>query len=250
MQNGTFFTAKRNRNTNLLFFLFLLFFGCNSVDKDWAETHKINSLESYKEFLIKHPDSEYTLQCNHSIDSLEWIDASSPLDTNKINNYIETYKNGKYLSIAQEMIDSIRWKTIANTKDIKKIENYMVSNPDSKYLDEANDMIWALRWPPVKVKEASFVLIYKNGEAPMYSSTTLSMGLSYTVGSDADLQTTGNQVIIWRNFSKKEISKYKKIDLRPGIAYLKTGDGFKFIKKVDLNKSDLQLCKEFGVSAN
>jgi hypothetical protein len=57
-----------------------------------------------------------------------------------------------------------------------------------------------------------------------------------------------NKVYIWRDFSEQETYEANKHGLRVGLAYLRTSDStFKFIRKIELNNSDKELCAEFGI---
>ena len=59
-----------------------------------------------------------------------------------------------------------------------------------------------------------------------------------------------NTIIIWRNFSNNERDvKAKSLGIIIGNAYLwESNTSYKFVRKVDLKKSDKELCVEFGVS--
>lgn len=65
---------------------FILLVSCDTTKIDWEKAKKINTFESYKEFIEQHPFSEYSSQAHKEI---EWIISIQKLEDNNKDVQIE-----------------------------------------------------------------------------------------------------------------------------------------------------------------
>ena len=258
--------------------------GCNSNKKDWENAKSLNSLIGYKNFLTNHPNDEFTQKAIFMIDSLEWTEAFASYDTIRIRSYIKSHTSSRYLENAKFTLDSLDWVVILKTHNTDSLELFIKDHTSSKFLStsicamdslewkiafysrdttslsqyikkypnspnalKAKDIISKQQIQPVKIGKINSVSIYTKDGGHAYGM------LMFYTGNSGMAQSSGGmppEVIIWREFSAGSIANAKKLGVKPGIAYLNEGaNKYKFIRKVDLNKTDEQLCAEFGVSS-
>ena len=128
------------------------------------------------------------------------------------------------------------------------IKNHTTSNyfKNSANKRTKKDKYWEIYWPPYKIDQANSIYIGYTDHGFTYGA----MQFSFEEGKA--LEFAGgqgpNKVVIWRDFDKVSLSKAKDLGVFAGVAYLKTEDNsYIYIRKVDLNKSDKDLCVEFGI---
>jgi hypothetical protein len=187
--------------------------GCSSVENDWQSAKQTNTSEVYKDFLEKHMDSPFADSAKIAIENLIWQRVQK-------ENTIEGY-----------------------------IIGYVKAYPDGRYVESAREAIWTIRWPPVEITTANSVTICSNGGCVISGEIMYPLS-GFFGGQKRDPEPGGpNRVIIWRDFSSDEAITASKLDLRSGVAYLRTDSGeYKVIRKIDLKKSDDELCAEFGIT--
>jgi hypothetical protein len=96
----------------------VLSLGCATTKTDWENACRANRIESYKLFMVSHPNSEYSSEANKRCQAL--IQES----------FIEAKKS--FIEAKQ-------------AKDIVELEKYVEKYPDSEYVSEANDLIKRMR---------------------------------------------------------------------------------------------------------
>jgi hypothetical protein len=92
----------------------------------------------------------------------------------------------------------------------------------------------------VTMEGSSYVPSVLTGDKPETSTNRQGM-----LGASVPMEPV---VYIWRDFAEEEVATAKKIGLKPGQAYIKDKDmKYRAIQKVDLSKSDKEICTEFGI---
>jgi len=244
---------KKHFKLNQFTFLFcfsLFLFSCNSVEKDWQKAELKNSKEEYRKFIRNHPSGTYTERSKIILDSFECKDILKEINSDTLELFLTKHVASIFLKKHPELLDSIDWHIAIYSKDTVKYRNYINKYPKSYNLQTALDSIWSLKWPPYHIVYGPHsIVIHSHGKQIVIGQSFVGLvedeenGRAY-VGP----KPTGGVIDIWRNFTEKEKIKYSKIGILPGLAYYHVGyDKLKFVKKIDLAKSDLELCREFKI---
>ncbi len=262
--------------------LSLFFSGCNNIEKDWKNAKETNSISVYQSFIKNHSSSVYKEKAQNAIDSIELasilkapnVDSlkifiknhSASIYKNKATNiidslelifilkfhnpdslnlFIKTHSNSLFLTNSKSAIDSVDWNIAVYSRDTVALRNYINKYPNSNKKQQAENLILNIKFPPVTISNANSLCIGSKGKGVIYGD------LQFKMNGAGPMEAEGkgpNKVYIWRDFLKDELPMAKKQGLHVGAAYLKTNnDKFKFIRDVDLTKSDKQLCAEFGI---
>jgi hypothetical protein len=235
--------------------LAILLISCNTSEKDWNNTKMINSKTSYQEFIKQHPSSIFAESAQKAIDSFEWVAVINTHNIDSLELFMENHMSSIFLTTSVDAMDSIEWNMAYYSRDTTKLNSYIKKYPNSNNKQKAEDIIWEINWPPVKVEKANSLSIFNQGHQYAYGMQMFYQGASGVAQFFGGMTPS---VYIWRDFSKgiympiEEMTKLaRNLGLRPGVAYLLVKDNrFKVIRKVDLNKTNEQLCAEFGVSSN
>lgn len=191
-------------------FMVLTLSGCSSENSKWEETLKINTITGYK-------------------------------------NYIKSYPEGKFLKASSDSIESLEWVAAFSSKSDSLLQDCIVKYPESRKVDDAKDLQSQIKWPVIELNKADCIEIYDNG-------IVHSLGLHFynydgwdniEYINDSQIPKT---IVVIRSFSDYDLMTKKNLRLIKGVAYLKLKDGYRYIKKVDLSKSDKELADEFGIN--
>jgi hypothetical protein len=216
---------------------------------DWKKTVEDNSITAYKNFMKAYPNSKNSEEVKNIIENLEWSEAFSSKNDSILKSCVLKYPNSGHLSEALKIIEELEWKRAFETKNDSLIRYCMETYPHSPNIEESKHLLSQIRWPIIIVKKVMTVQIWSNGRGRNYGWQVYSIGNALG-GFTGQMSESDNftPVVIWRNFTEDEIENAEKMNLLPGVAYLKLGDsGYRYVKKVNLEETDTELAKEFGV---
>ena len=237
--------------TQLLLIITICFFvSCNNPEKDWINAKMSNSITDYKYFIKKYPSSIYLVKAKDALDSLECIDMLKLNKANTLDQFLKNHAASNYLSRTPKILDSINWNIAIYSKDTLKYRKYINEHPNSSKIQQAEDSIWNIKWPPYKMYiDPASIIIYSHGKRTLIGRAFIGIVSDLETGkADIGPEPEPPYIIIWRNFTPKEKAEYGKRGLIPGVAYTECfDDKYKLVKKVDLSKSDKELCEEFGI---
>jgi len=245
-----------NRFFLLTSFVIMFTAGCDRTDKDWQNAQKTNSVGSYQQFMEKHPQAAQVADAKKQIVSLDWADAKTKNTAPAFREFIKNHPDSPEVAEAMKLLERLDWAEIQLIKDgepakrTEMLQAFLKNYPGSQQVNEASEMLWDVETPKAEIKEAQMLLIWSNGNGNMYDSQTQYTGNYFTSnGTPFDkINSFGDAIVyIWRDFSESELPKVLKLGLKTGVAYLKTPEGFKVIRRVDIKKTDEELRKEFGI---
>lgn len=91
-----------------LFFVMLA--GCSRDQSDWRSAQAADTVESYNQFLAKHPESQLAPQARERVAQLseeqKWRDAATADSIEAYREFLAQYPNGKWSKEAQIRIDN------------------------------------------------------------------------------------------------------------------------------------------------
>lgn len=135
------------------------------------------------------------------------------------------------------------WSSAFKSGDVNTLQSCSRKYPNSPNVPLAKEKIWEIQWPPVILDKADNVTIYSHEGYVMRGS----FGID-TYGNPVAWAHGLKAVVIFRDLAQIKNKKAAQLELRTGLAYLQEGeDHFRFIRKVDLSKSDDALMTEFGL---
>lgn len=96
-----------------------LLHGCSTVRLDWDTANAINTVEAYEEFLLKHPDSEFTAEAMKRVEPMRYQRALDEGSVKGLAQYLVHYPNGRYAAAIRARIKELR----CSDPDLRK-KNY------------------------------------------------------------------------------------------------------------------------------
>ena len=233
--------------TNFAFLvcLALLFQSCNDPVKDWNNAKQVNSIIGYKKFIKDHSSDGNTDKAKIAIDSLELIDCLKGHNPDSLIKYFKDHGSSNFLKNSLSAMDSLEWNIAFFSKDTAKLRTYSEKYPNSLNSAKAKELVWEIQWPPIKLEKVNSLRIWHNGFKSCHGQWKQAMVVRE---GHMDFFGPGSVLIdIFRDFVGYE-KEAKKSGLIIGVAYTTINGKYRFVKKVDLSKSDAQICKEFNVS--
>ena len=267
--------------------LSILIFSCDNAKSEWDKVCKSNTIIAYQDFIKNHSSSDYVEKAKDAIDSIQFIGTLKTKNIDSLKQYIKTHSTSNYLEKAEMIIDSIEmfavlkthnadtielflkdhsaskflkksktaldsidWNIACYSKDTVKLRKYTNQYPKSQNNLKALDLIKEIKNPTIKISFANSISIGSNGNRKVYGALQFVIDDSSPLSKFAGGQGP-NKVYVWRNFSNDELPFANKLNIKTGNAYLKISDNlFKFIRKIDMTKSDKEICLEFGITSN
>jgi len=126
---------KQNRLISLLVFTVLFITGC--VTMDFNRARSMDTILSYKSFLMKHPQGKYSDQARIRIEELEWEKATSGNTISFYENYLVKHPQGKYSDQARIRIEELEWERTQSVDAIVAYEKFLQKHPQGKYSGQA-----------------------------------------------------------------------------------------------------------------
>lgn len=139
-------------------YLFLLLFivavlpSC-LMKKMFEETKTANSITAYEEFLMKYPESKYTVELRPVLNSLyEEKDWSYTLRINTVEGFrgfISHYPESRHVRFAEQKISKIEidnaWYKTKTLNTVFAYENFIIQYPNSEYVIDAKNRINSIK---------------------------------------------------------------------------------------------------------
>ena len=132
----------------LLTCLIILSANVFSQNGKWKKARKINTLETYEEFLEKYPDSKYKYSAFELIDSINFYKIDLK-DLSELRTYILNAKSDKYKGKTKTVIEQLEnelWHEVKSINTNQGYQKYLENFPNGKYTDNANQNIDSLYW--------------------------------------------------------------------------------------------------------
>ncbi|MCU0577594.1 MAG: hypothetical protein MUD15_12355 [Desulfobacterota bacterium] len=116
--------------------------GCSTVHIDWDMATAINTMESYDEFLKKHPDTEFTQQALAKVEPMRFQKAVEEGSAKGFSAYLARYPQGSYAREIRSRLKTLRCsdKTLLRNDPPPWMKKGNTSDPlhrTSWYLDKS-----------------------------------------------------------------------------------------------------------------
>ena len=111
--------------------------GCATVRKDWEYAQTVNTVQSYQDFIRKHPQSEFSREAYNRIEKLDWQRTQATNTIDSYSRYLSHYQDGKFSSLAKERIDELEWKRAESEATVQAYLKFINDHPKSKFVSQA-----------------------------------------------------------------------------------------------------------------
>jgi outer membrane protein assembly factor BamD (BamD/ComL family) len=136
---------------------------------EWEATKQSNTLEAYRQFFSKRPESIYkesseemaklfkqckTAECSDYFyllwDQAKWKETKATSHKEAYQQYLLLFPDGKHLSSAKEAVDDIDWQVCKNGQNKNSCETYLAVHKRGKHAKEAKEIITNIEFADVK----------------------------------------------------------------------------------------------------
>ncbi len=125
--------VKRNSYFWIAFFAVLFIAGCASEADDWNKASKINTIESYKEYLKDHENDAHAEEAQELVG---WLEAKQMNTSASYKSYLEKHNNGIHTKEAQELVD---WLEARQANTSASYTSYVEKHNNGIHAKEARE---------------------------------------------------------------------------------------------------------------
>jgi hypothetical protein len=120
-------------------------------EADWRTASDTNSPESYRAYLLTHPDGIYALKARQALasfyqDDNDWLTAKADNEIDKYQAYMKAHPSGQHLAEARAAVSLIEQddRDWDSARSVGKPENYLRIRPSGRHVTEARAAAAAL----------------------------------------------------------------------------------------------------------
>lgn len=110
---------------------------CATVNSDWKATEKYNTIQSYQEFITKHPQSKQAADAKKKIDKLTWQDTEKENSEAAYKRYLKEFPQGLHIATAQEKLEVIAWNKAQELDSVKGYRGFIKNLANSQHIADA-----------------------------------------------------------------------------------------------------------------
>lgn len=133
-------------------FLLILFvvLSCSKVDQEFEKALETNTIQAYKLFIQKYPDSEYSNQAEDKMILLTWEKISEQNTIQSYQSFIKQFPSSEYCNNAEKKIISLSWEKALQENTEESYELFINQYPDSEFKDLALNNLYDLYWEKLR----------------------------------------------------------------------------------------------------
>ena len=129
----------------LITILFLELVGCATTKGDWKRAQELDTVDSYRVFISKHPGSEYGLRANGRIEELRWHLAQQENTIEGYREFLFWVPRGKYSDKARLQLETLAFQQAKQSNTIGAYEDFRMTYPSSTLTSQASNEIEVLK---------------------------------------------------------------------------------------------------------
>jgi len=147
----------------------LVLVGCATTKGDWQKAVELNTVEAYKEFLLKHPQNEFAGIARKNIERLEWESVKRNDNIESYQQFISIYPYSEFTNFAKNRVEELNWRKSVDMNSIDGYKNFLQNHPQSKYSTQAYEKIEEIAWEMAHSKDTAqdyeeFLSVYPTGK--------------------------------------------------------------------------------------
>jgi len=120
--------------------LLLALVGCVTVDSRWQQATSADTVQAYRAFLLRHPNSDYAVKAQEKIDSLDWQQAKSR-DIDAIEGYLRTHPESRHTAEARAKLETLEWYRAKNLNTVSAYEAFLRTYPNGRFSTKAQEKV-------------------------------------------------------------------------------------------------------------
>lgn len=124
------------------------------IESEFRKAESINSIDGYTEYLGKYENSPYTEQAENKLMELEFGKAERINTIKSYNRYLEKYPAGELAENARKSIESLEFERTRELNNIKACNEYLKKYPEGTFKDEAEKLLEELEYQYVIEKDS------------------------------------------------------------------------------------------------
>jgi len=160
---------KHGRFLALLGFLLSVLAGCATVQGDWENAKKSDSVYAYQAFLGNHPNSEFDGQAKARIEEIDWANASKRGDVYTYAMFKKKHPNSPHVKEAEAKMEELEWAAAKKEDSVISYAGFLQRFPSSPHTDEAGKRMRELKFERARKGESvanmeEFIKAYPQGD--------------------------------------------------------------------------------------
>lgn len=152
--------------------ILLLFFGCATIQGDWQDATRKNTIPAYEQFITHHPETPEAGKARQRIEDLradqDWKALQAGGTIEGYQNFLKKHPNSKYTTQAKNRLEPLEaardWRKAQEINSIDGYKEYLAKHPKSK-----DDALAAKKLEELKA-EADWQKIKDGGTLQEYSN--------------------------------------------------------------------------------
>jgi hypothetical protein len=147
---------------------------CDRTESDWLKARKANTLNTFNDFISKHPQGPHLDEAKRGIEEIEWQTAKTNDNAEAYSSYLLKYPEGLYADEGRKKLNQLEWRAALNRviPDLygqsRHEELLLMMDQFNAYSDKAKD------YTPIQKQELISILVstarrLDHGAGPSYS---------------------------------------------------------------------------------
>ena len=112
----------------------------------WHETKKLNTVDSYNEYIRIYPQGRYYIESGKLIEESTWRNTVKLNTINSYSSYIKAYLNGKYIAESKKQLEELIWLESKEINTEESYSNYIEKYAQGNYFLKAVELLENLVW--------------------------------------------------------------------------------------------------------
>ncbi len=147
--------------------LILALSGCATTQRDWKDANRLGTIESYEQFLQKHPNSEQADAARRLLPEMrvhrDWNQAEAINTIESYEQFLQKHPNSEKADAVRVFLPELRadrdWNMAKTFNTIRAYEKFLGMHPQSRYERQAKDAQEILRFK--QAKESNSIVDYE-----------------------------------------------------------------------------------------
>jgi len=103
---------------------------CGSAERDWNEATKSNSVDSYQNFLKKHPSGKYADSAHNRLESVSWEACQEASNVDPCTSFLRLFPSSSHKPEASRRIAEEASSRVAEKGELLRIESLIAAKRD------------------------------------------------------------------------------------------------------------------------
>ncbi len=126
--------------------LLLLLVACRGSQDEWRKTESKNSIQSYQEFIARHPKSKRADEARRKIEELSFAEVEAHETPQALRQFIGQFHKGPLVEKAERRLEEYAYQSAESQKSIEAFEEFALRFPHSEHSQQIHSKVEALRF--------------------------------------------------------------------------------------------------------